>query len=551
MINLRDYQSRTLEELDHWFSENESGNPIVSACVCSGKSVMIAEFCRRAVLDYPGYRARILMLVPTKELAVQNLEKIAPLARDIYIGVISASLGRKDTAFDKDVIIATVGSVAKNPGALGRIDLILIDECHLVNRKDTGQYRELINACTRYNPQLRVIGWTGTPFRGDGVWLTEGDERLFTDIATRVTIRELLDHEPNYASPLVTASTGIEITGDDVKMNGGDFVISDLAKKIDKAELTEKVAKQIVELGADRKKWLVFCVTVEHAEHMAEELRSHGLKIAVVSAKTPSAERDRALRDLKAGRIRGICNVACMTTGVDIPDLDLIALVRNTRSPVLYIQIAGRGFRIHATKSDCLWLDFTDTSIVMGPVDLVKGRSAPKVINRGEGKALSPFKVCPECGTSVGTATLLCKCGFEFPPPEPAINETVSAANILSKTGFNNYPVASVTYSYHKNRKKPDSPPTLKVSYWSGMKIICTEFVCIEHEGYARAKSTRWWGERINSPLELPYPLTVEEALSQTQWLKSPESIVIREGGEWPELIRCVFNNEVLEEEGI
>ncbi len=547
---LRNYQSRALEELDAWFAENETGNPIVSACVGAGKSVIIAEFCRRAVLDYPDYRARILMLVPTKELVVQNWEKLMPMTKDIYIGIISASLGRKDTAFDKDVIIATVGSVAKNPGSLGRIDLILIDECHLVSRKNTGQYRRLINDCRRYNPQVRVVGLTGTPFRGDGVWLTEGNERLFTDIAARVTIRELLQSNPPYLSPLVNADPSIQISGDDVKMNGGDFVISDLAKKIDKAELTEKVARKIVELGEHRKKWLVFCVTVEHADHMAEELRGHGLKIAVVSAKTPSAERDRALQDLKSGRIRGICNVACMTTGVDIPDLDLIALVRNTRSPVLYIQIAGRGFRIHDDKTDCLWLDFTDTTIVMGPVDQVRGRGEPKPFNHGEGGATSPFKVCHECGVSTGTATLLCKCGYAFPPPELAINDSVSDANVLSPQGFNTYPLARVTYSRHQNRKNPDKPPTLKVSYWSGMKIICSEWVCLEHEGFSRAKATKWWGERINAPIYLPYPLTVDEALSQTQWLKMPSSIVVKEGSDWPELIRCIFEVEVLEKEG-
>ena len=80
---LRNYQSRTLEELDGWFAENETGHPIVSACVGAGKSVIIAEFCRRAVLDYPDYRARILMLVPTKELVVQNWEKLVPMTTDI------------------------------------------------------------------------------------------------------------------------------------------------------------------------------------------------------------------------------------------------------------------------------------------------------------------------------------------------------------------------------------------------------------------------------------------------------------------------------------
>lgn len=552
MINLRPYQTRTLEELDAWFEENETGNPIVSACVGAGKSVMIAEFCRRAVLDYPSYRARILMLVPSKELVVQNLEKLVPLTKSIYIGVVSASLGRKDTAFDRDVVIATVGSVAKNPGSLGRLDIIMVDECHLISRKDTGQYRKLIADCQRYNPQLRVIGLTGTPYRGDGIWLTEGKERLFTDIATRVTMRELLDD--GFLSPLVNAQTDTHIEAADVRMQNGDFVIHELAKRIDQTELTASIASQIVKLGQDRAKWLVYCVTVEHAGHMAEALQALGISVEVVSAKTPTAERDRIIRNFKAGRVRCICNVAVLTTGFDVPELDLIALVRNTRSPVLYTQIAGRGMRIAEGKQDCLWLDFTDTTLVMGPVDQIKGRAEPKPVNKDGGASATPFKVCPECGASVATAVLKCptpECSYDFPPPSTNINGEISDANVLTKIGFSTYNVARVTYAHHQNRKDPSKPPTLKATYWTGMKPVCSEWVCIEHGGFARVKAERWWYERINAPIPLPKPLTVEDALAQTEWLRKPDQIVVREGEHWPELIRCIFNDptETKEEE--
>ena len=549
MIQLRPYQVRTLEELDAWFVENETGNPIVHACVGAGKSVMIAEYCRRAVLDYPGYRARILMLVPSKELLLQNFEKLSPLMFDMYIGIISASAGRKDTAFDKDVVLATVGSVARNPGMLGRLDLIIVDECHLISRKDTGQYRKLIAACQRYNPALRVIGLTGTRFCGDGIWLTEGKERLFTDIATRVTMRELLD--AGYLSPLVNAETATHIDASGVKMNGGDFVVSDLAKRIDQDDLNRKIAGQIVELGQDRAKWLVYCVTVEHATHMAEALKALGITVDVVSATTPAAERDRIIRNFKAGRLRCICNVAVLTTGFDVPELDLIALVRNTRSPVLYTQIAGRGMRTAEGKADCLWLDFTDTTLVMGPVDQVKGRAEPKPINKTDSASATPFKVCPECRTNCATAVLVCpnaECGYEFPPPATNINGEISDASVMTKIAFNTYNVARVTYSEHQKRKDPSKPPTLKVSYWSGMKLICSEWVCIEHTGFARAKAERWWYERINAPVPLPNPRTVEDALAQAEWLRKPDQIVVREGGQWPELIRCVFEHPFIDD---
>lgn len=538
MILLRPYQERALDELNAWFAEHATGHPIVHACVGAGKSIMLAEFCRRAVLGYPDYRSRILMLVPSKELAQQNFAKIAPFTKELYIGIVSASLGRKDTAFDKDVILATIGSVAKNPGALGRLDLILIDECHLVNRKETGQYRKLIADCQRYNAALRVVGWTGTPFRGDGVWLTEGVERLFTDIATRVTLRELLDD--NYLAPLTGAETGIHIDASNVRMNGGDFVISELSKALDQDDLNERIARQIVELGNDRKKWLVYCVTVEHATHMAAHIEALGISVAVVSAKTPAAERDAILRDIKSGRLRCICNVAVLTTGVDIPDLDLIALVRNTRSPVLYTQIAGRGMRTSEGKTDCLWLDFTDTTMVMGPVDQIKGRSEPMPITNG---GSAPFKICPECGAECPTALAQCRCGFDFPPPAPKINDYISAADPLSKVGFHTYHVSRVTYSEHASRKNPNNPPTLKVAYWSGMKVVAYEWICLEHDGYSGRKAERWWLERIKEGQALfnQAPNRINEALALTDRLKAPVQIVVREGGKWPELIRCIF----------
>lgn len=537
-MNLRPYQVRTLEQLDAWFAANPDGNPIVSACVGAGKSILIAEFCRRAVLDYPDYRARILMLVPSKELLAQNLSKLSHLDKDINIGIVSASLGRKDTAFDKDVVLATVGSVAKNPGQLGRLDIILVDECHLINRKETGQYRKLIADCQRYNPYLRVIGLTGTPFRGNGIWLTEGEERLFTDIAARVTLTELLDS--GFLSPLVNTETGIQVSASEVRQNNGDYVVSELEKLLDDTELTQNIAQTIVSLGKDRKHWLVYGVTVTHATHLCAAINALGIRAEVVSAQTPARERDRIISNFKRGTLRCLCNVAVLTTGFDVPELDLIALVRNTKSPVLYTQIAGRGMRIADGKTDCLWLDFTDTTANMGPVDRVKGRGEPKL---KKDPIETPFKICPGCGSQLGTALLQCPiCGQAFDPPKPAITDTLSNAAILSETVFNTYPVQRVTYAYHRGLKNKDKPPTLKVTYWAYVKPIISEWVCLEHGGYAQAKALRWWQARS----DVPMPLSVDEFFDFNlgDSLRNPTSLTVKEGGEWPELIRCHFEPE-------
>jgi len=477
------------------------------------------------------------MLVPSRELLVQNHEKLKHLANDINIGIISASAGRKDLAINQDVIIATVGSVVRNPGALGRLDLIICDECHLINNKQIGQYRQLIEECQRYNPALRIIGMTGTPFRGNGVWLTAGDKRLFTDIAARVSMRELLDQ--GFLSPLELAETQTHIDASDVRLQNGDYVISELAKRIDQDELTQSIARQIVKIGSNRKKWLVYCVTVQHATHMADELNSLGIKTAVISAKTPKVDRNQVIYQFKTGRIRCICNVAVLTTGFDVPELDLIALVRNTQSPVLYTQIAGRGMRRAEGKTDCLWLDFTDTTAKLGPVDQISGKGEPKKQDNPE----APHKICPDCGTNCAATALECEnpeCGYKFPVPKPKINETLSKANIISKMELKTYHINRVTYLYHKN-KSPDNPPTLKVSYWTPLRLICSEWVCLEHSGYARAKAEKWWDKRFNHSVPLPTPKTIKRALDLTEFLIQPKQIIVKEGGKWSKLMICIF----------
>jgi hypothetical protein len=327
---LRDYQRRVIDALWDWFRAHQEGNPIVEACVGAGKSVMIAALAREALTQWPG--TRILMVVASRELCAQNLEKLKAVWPEAPAGVHSAGLGRKD--LNRDVLYATIGSVAKKAHLLGRVDLLMVDEAHNISPKNAGMYRHLINELTRYNPALRVIGWTGTAFRGDGVWLTAADR--------------------GFLSPLVLGAATQRLEADGVRMSGGDFVVSALAEKLDRDELVQACADELVTLAADRRRWLVYGVTVEHARHIAEALQTRGIACAVVSAETPTGERDAHIRDFRAGRLRALVNVAVLTTGFDVPDVDCIALLRNTRSPVLYVQIAGRGLRIADGKRDCI-----------------------------------------------------------------------------------------------------------------------------------------------------------------------------------------------------
>lgn len=532
-MDLRPYQSKTLADLWQWFETHDEGDPIVEASVGAGKSVMIAELCRRALEAWP--QTRILMCVHVKELIEQNLQKLLQVWPKAPVGVYSASVGSRQLG--RAITYATIGSIAKRAHQLGHVDLLLVDECHLISSSETTMYRKLIDELRRYCPALRVIGWTGTAFRGDGIWLTQ--QGLFTHVAARVTMADLL--RQGYLAPLVPAATDTQISTDGVRTSGGDYVVSALAAASDRAELVTAACAELVRLAVDRKKWLVFAVTVQHAQHIADELsRVHGIACAVVSATTPKAERAERIAGLRSGRLRCLVNVAVLTTGFDVPELDCIALLRATKSPVLYVQIAGRGMRIADGKPDCLWVDFTDTTATLGPVDAIRGRARPA---RRDGEARgAPTRTCDACGNPAPAAAPSCPhCGAAFPEAERVTHGVQASGAAVLATAPQWVTVSRVGYRHWPG--KDGKPDTLRVDYYSAWKLVAIEWVCLAHTGFARSKACTWWSKRSSTPA----PNDIDDALAQSQGLREPVRIQVQVTGKYPEIVGLDFGRQALE----
>ena len=548
---LRPYQRQALDGLYAWFQRHPEGNPLVAAAVGAGKSVMIAALCQEAIQQWP--ETRIVMCVPSLELCQQNLDKLLTIWPEAPASVYSAAMGRKELG--TSIVYATIGSIYKIAHQLGRVDLLLIDECHLLGERETGMYRTLISDLSGYCPDLRVVGWSGTIFRGNGIYLTDQEAPLFHGTAASVTMRHLLD--TGYLAPLTTQATATKIATEGVGMRSGDYIVSQLAAVSDQSHLVASACQEIVTLAAERKRWLVFAVTVEHAQHIQQALSDLGIACAVVSGVTPKAERQEAIADFRSGKLRALVNVAVLTTGFDVPEVDCIALLRATKSPVLYTQILGRGMRIAPDKADCLVLDFTDTIASLGPVDAIKGRAKPLT----KGSAAAPYKVCPECGSHNATALLVClDCGYEFPPPE-RINHGVYASNAavlssqLAKPNIVRYPVDRVTYHRHV---KPGSPDSMRVEYWSGLRVVAKEWVCFEHGGMAGYKAKQWIKFRARDAIaSADYQTgncTTSGALELlhgdgpsdgSPWLHfaTPEAINVNESGKFPEITSFEWAN--------
>lgn len=345
-MQLRTYQAKVIDDLWGWFYDHSEGNCIIEACVGAGKSVMIAALCERALTQYPG--TRIVMAVHVRELVEQNLDKLLQVWPGAPVGAYSASLGRREAW--RDVTFCTIQTVHNKSAEFGRVDLLLVDECHLISPAAQSMYQRFIAGLRAINPALRVVGWTGTAFRGNGVWLTA--QGLFSHVAARVKMADLLAQ--GYLAPLKAVATANTISAEGVAVRQGDYVVGELEAAADHADLVRAAAAEIVRLAHDRKSWMVFAVTVRHALHVLQAIRAHGVPAAMVTGETPMAERERYIGQFKTGQLRCLVNVAVLTTGFDVPAVDCIALLRPTKSPVLYVQIAGRGMRTADGKTDCI-----------------------------------------------------------------------------------------------------------------------------------------------------------------------------------------------------
>lgn len=469
-MQLRPYQSRAIEQLYAWLSSN-TGNPCLVLPTGAGKSHIVAAICKDAVKNWPG--TRILMLTHSKELIEQNAEKMRLHWPNAPMGIYSASIGKRQLG--EPITFAGIQSVAKKAHLLGHQDLVIIDECHLVNHKDEGGYRKLLNELLLTNENMRVIGLTATPFRlGHG--LITDKPAIFDDLIEPVTINELIYH--GFLCPLRSKLTHSQLSTEGVHKRGGEYIESELQKAVDIEEKNIAIVDEVISLADNRKAWLFFCAGVEHARHIAEALRFRGITAEVVTGETPKAERAAILKDFKAGKIQALTNANVLTTGFDAPSIDLIAMLRPTMSPGLYVQMAGRGLRIADTKDHCLVLDFAGVVQAHGPIT---GVNAPEA--HGEGNGEKPVKVCDKCHELVHPSARQCPvCGFEFPEPKPKIlalhNDDIMGNEMQEME------VSAWKWARHTSKKS--GKDMCRITYYGALsEPPITEYLTIAHEGFA------------------------------------------------------------------
>jgi superfamily II DNA or RNA helicase len=343
---LRSYQQAAVAAIERDLYSTNSAFLVLATGL--GKTVVGGEVISNFLKKKPD--SRILVLSHLKELSSQ-LERAMwqHLPKTVPTNLLTGD--SKPTNLS-GLTAATVNSALNAVTGGYTPDLIMIDETHHVGEQ--GLYHELL----RMLPDVPRFGVTATPWRGDefditqvfgppsyqmGIpdgmnqgWLSDVDYRLFVDNIDWELIRNRSRNE---------------------------YSIRELNRKLFLPQRDSLIIEEIRRAWqqTNRPRAIIFCATIDHAEHMAELMRRSDpawMRAESLHSEISSQQRNVLLNRFRLGRTPLLTCVDVLNEGVDVPDVNLIAFLRVTHSRRIFVQQLGRGLRLAKGKKALKVLDF-------------------------------------------------------------------------------------------------------------------------------------------------------------------------------------------------
>lgn len=404
---------------------------------------------------------RSLVLLNKLELLDQTVRRIGSDKVNIFCG------SRKKDAGESAITVGTIQSILNKKDA--QFDQIFLDEVHGVNWEAAeSNYYKLVN---RFS-QAKIFGFTATPFRENG--LIYGPGKLFKEITYEKNIKEGVE-EGWLVSPVLKGSP-LQFDTSKLRISMGEYDQKDVAK------LVSNSSKQVADAykkTLDRKKIVWFCSNIEHAEKVKEEIPEDS---AIIHSKLSNLERGMNKNKFENSACRHLVFVTIVAEGYDYPPIDSIVMLRPTRSATLYVQVAGRGLRIHPGKKDCLILDYGRVIEKLGPLDNPVIES-PKKRKKGEPPLEPPMKMCSGCFQMIPSAANACTiCKWEFPKKEKVLSrkpeETRPILSSVSTKETFEAEIFKAVFSQHISKNGNDG---FKVEYFENFFTSHIEYLTKQH----------------------------------------------------------------------
>ena len=350
--------------------------------------------------------ARVLALQHTDELIEQNQSAIANIT-GFDTSVVKAA--RND--WDSPVIFGSVQTLARENRRrdMPALSHLIIDECH---RAAAPSYQAVIDHARGMNPDIKLLGLSATPGRGDGRSL----RKTFSNVGYHLKIGTLIARGLLVPPRTFTIDLGIEDELAGLTSTAGDFDMRAADKVLNRSVLNETVVAHWKEKAADRRS-IFFCATVEHAKAVAAAFQAEGIVAQTITGDMPGRERADLIARFDRGDVQVLTNCMVLTEGFDSQPVGCIGILRPMLHKGTFIQAIGRGLRRvdparypGIVKTDCIVLDFAGAALRHGSLEAdinLDGDDTPK--DNG------PWKTCPSCEAELPLGVSVCDfCGYIF-----------------------------------------------------------------------------------------------------------------------------------------
>ena len=393
-MQLRPYQSQLVAGIRELYAHKRN-SVLAVAPTGAGKTVIFSYIAANT----SARGKRVLILVHRVELLRQTSAAL------LKAGVTHGLINPKFTAtLHAPVQVASVQTLIKRLHLFKHFDLIVIDEAH---HATAGSWRKILEAY----PNARRLGVTATPIRADG----EGLDDMFDDIIIGPQISELIA-QGYLAKPIVYAPMQrVDLSGIRTKM--GDYDKDELNRRMDKPHITGSAVEHYAKL-CPRTPAVAFCVSIEHAKHVAEQFRQAGFRSQAVDGSLDDDTRKTLLASLGNGRMDVITSCDIISEGTDIPAIGCAILLRPTQSTGLYLQQVGRALRVVDGKEHAFILDHVGNVLMHGMPEQDREWSLEGVKRKKRDKKDDQLEVkvkqCERCYAIHEPAPKCPQCGFVY-----------------------------------------------------------------------------------------------------------------------------------------
>lgn len=398
MINLRDYQQQAVDGIRNSYRRGKK-SPLLVLPTGGGKTTIFAYITTEAakrgnVVFLLCHRAELVKQISmTLGAFGQEHQVIAPTA------IVNQTRVAHFAAYGRSLIQASTVYVASVQTLINKIDglhhkpsLIVIDEAHHLTREST--WGRIIAAY----PDARLLPVTATPCRLDGKGLGIAHAGYADDIIIGQTMSALIEsgHLCDYRAYCPPSALDLS----SVKTTAGDYNKGQLADAMDKPTITGDAVKHYHRLLSG-KRAVVFCVSVAHAEHVAESFTLTGVRAESLDGTLSPDERAARIKRFTDGVTLVLTSCDVISEGFDLPAIEAAILLRPTKSLSLYLQQVGRALRPFPGKKEAVILDHVGALSRHGLPDSDREWTLDGAKKRGRKSGTDEpdvnIKTCPAC----------------------------------------------------------------------------------------------------------------------------------------------------------